>query len=1181
MKKALATLTLLVSGSLSLLPAQASTPGWGSARWVWDEADANTVAQTNDPRYLRRTFQLPAKAVQAELWITVDNYYAVYVNGHKVGADGEWQTIEKYDVAKHLVAGKNVLAILAKNDGGPAGAIARLHGKTADGKEFFVGTDDQTRITQVLHADWLKVDFDDSAWPRAVVLGDASLAPWNLTAGGSGQPGSQQGFNFAVADPKVKERQKGEDQVKNFIVPEGFEVELVATDPLIINPVTMAVDDEGRIYVSESHTYRYGPSGSPVKPFANPVVRLDPLPGGKGYQRTLVADGFDDPVMGIAVKGGQLWLTANNFLYHYDLTAQGKAINKKTLVVDKNKAWNPFGMFVLEWGPDALLYMSVGNHNMDLQVPGGYKLTSRGGSGIIVRMNPDGTGMERLVQGLRVPYSFEFDTFGQLWLLSNGEGNPDRFVRVLDGVDYHCFSRPNVDNNWLAGNHPLAPPCFEVHRGAHTQLLRYYGAAFPASYQGSLLACNWGSHGFPGVNRGIFRYIPDERNNIVKKEPFVLCSDPYFRPSHIFLDPDGNLLIADWYGRDDESDLTGRIWRVRYKGKEPRPAVEHKLDSPDWSKEDYAIAALGSPHHLVRAKAVEELVRRGNPAVTKLGKSAATAKEPLGAANALWTLLRIGTPEALAALAAGAAHPDWRVRRLAINLLRRYHVPQAEEVAQRLAKDEDPAVRVEAALALAGSEKIRAALVAALRHGAAKDAHLRYEAAWHLARHADEISLHKLLTDADEDVRLAGLIAIDMACYENFSSKKTALAGLGQALEAPGKLDLNLALDVARLNGDAPLAPALEKLVAREDLPVGVIARALLVFRSLPGNSSKSVAAAAAKRFVEAVEKGDLKVSSNADKLLLFEFLEATGPTPFALNQIAGQVKSNQPPVRAAALLLARKFGSKSAAIAKILWPEVLNVKTKADDAAEYLATLAAVEAAPHKENWHKLLTGNNALLRTEAVRWWRTFKDRPEMIDLLVREAPMLVKQDDRLREDLALVFAHLDVKPETVKLLQLPAPEKDKDALTRFTLDTVAKMLPAERQQRALLGKQVFERSGCTKCHTTATQTTLLAPSLKGIAAQKVDYLVESVLYPSKVIKTGFEVETVTLKDGKVYSGLVKEEDGFLRVLNVDQDVRVPKTAVEERRVQKVSIMPEGQEAGMSRREFVDLIVYLGTLK
>ncbi len=101
--------------------------------------------------------------------------------------------------------------------------------------------------------------------------------------------------------------------------PKDFEIELVAADPVVINPITMIMDDKGRIIVSESHTYRYGPPGSPIKPFANPLVRLDPVDGGKSFKRVPVADGFDDPVMGIAVKGDKLWLTACNFLYRYDL----------------------------------------------------------------------------------------------------------------------------------------------------------------------------------------------------------------------------------------------------------------------------------------------------------------------------------------------------------------------------------------------------------------------------------------------------------------------------------------------------------------------------------------------------------------------------------------------------------------------------------------------------------------------------------------------------------------------------------------------------------------------------------------------------------------------------------------------------------------------------------------------
>ncbi len=197
-------------------------------------------------------------------------------------------------------------------------------------------------------------------------------------------------------------------------------------------------------------------------------------------------------------------------------------MNKKTILVDKNKAWNPFGMFVLEWGPDGLLYMSVGNHSIDIQGPDG-KIGGRGSSGIIMRMNPDGTKMQRLVTGLRVPYSFEFDPFGQLWVLSNGEGNPDRFVRVIEGVDYHCYSRPSVDNNWLAGNHPLAPPVFEeVHQGKrpHPASCATTPPNFPKEYQGNLLPLQLGPARFRrAANRGIFLLLcrTSHGNNVVSE----------------------------------------------------------------------------------------------------------------------------------------------------------------------------------------------------------------------------------------------------------------------------------------------------------------------------------------------------------------------------------------------------------------------------------------------------------------------------------------------------------------------------------------------------------------------------------------------------------------------------------------------------------------------------------------
>ena len=184
---------IVLLGSWSLAQNTAST-GWGGAMWVWDEPDANKVPQNNEPRYLRLAFTLTATPMQAELWVTADNHYVAYVNGQKVGEDAEWATVEKYEVAKHLVVGKNVLAIKATNQGGVAGAIARLHIKTADKKDLYVVTDEKTKIRRAEPRErpvdaWLKADFDDASWFAAIVLGDPSIGPWNLgDSAGDGRP---------------------------------------------------------------------------------------------------------------------------------------------------------------------------------------------------------------------------------------------------------------------------------------------------------------------------------------------------------------------------------------------------------------------------------------------------------------------------------------------------------------------------------------------------------------------------------------------------------------------------------------------------------------------------------------------------------------------------------------------------------------------------------------------------------------------------------------------------------------------------------------------------------------------------------------------------------------------------------------------------------------------------------
>jgi len=1121
----------------------ADNPPPPKTQWIWDTADAVSSPPSNEPRYFRRTFELAEEMKVAQVWVTCDNVYTLYVNGQKLGSDSEWNSVEAYDVAKFLKVGKNVLAIEAANQGAAAGLIAWLRGRDAAKIPLVLFTDATWRVSLTKTEQWTAADFDDSKWAAAAVLGPPEMGPWNLTGRSGGATASG---DVQVADSSIKTYRPASEEIATFKLPPGFKMELVAAEPLVINPVCIAQDDEGRIYVSESHTYRYGPSGSPVKGPPNPIVRLDPLPEG-GYKRTLVADGFDDPVMGMVIRGGQLWATANNFLFRFDLTPEGPAKNKQTLVIDKSKAWNPFGMFVLEWGPEGLLYLSVGNHNIDLNGPDG-KLSGRGGSGIVCRMSPDGKQMERLVHGLRVPYSFETDPFGQMWVLSNGEGNPNRFVRVIEGVDYHCYSR-GVSNEWLAGRHPLAPPCFELPRGACTQLVRYYGSAYPMSYVGNLFLDNWGAHGFAGPNRTIFRYVPDAKGMIFEKHPWLSCSDPHFRCSHVLTDHDGQFLIADWYGRDDESDLTGRIWRVTYSGGDRRK-VEHSLTDPKWKDEANLLSALGSPSHRIRAKAKDDLAARGDAAVAGLAKTASEAKEPIAAAEALWVLARIGTPVSKGAFAAGAKHSAGEVRRLAVQLAKRYQSPNAKEIAASLEKDSDPAVRVAAALGLEDPARVRSALIAALRAGADEDEHLRYEAAWHLASLADAETLRALLANDKPEIRRAGLIALDVALYEDRPSRSAAVEVLGEALQTPGLVEWDQLQTIAGLNADPRLVPALEKILARHDVSPEITAKTILLLRSsFRGSIKGQLGGEATKRFLAAVEKNTVRLQSPSDQLLLLELIGADKPTPFALSQVQPLLSSGQAEVRAAAHQVARRWGPEGSILAVAIWPRLLaqnatsKPSMKLEERLQMSITLAAIEKEPAREEWTRLLADADPVLARDLVRSWRAYADKPEMTKVLGENSKGLLARDPALAADLGAVLQHLKLPlPEKVAP---PSPaEMEDDSLLKHVL---AMPIAEKPENQVALGRRVFERAGCVKCHTTVSENSLRAPTLKGIgAAQKTEYFVESILQPSKVIKTGFEIEAIVTTSGKQHNGLVKDEKENLRIITPDAEITLPKSEI-----------------------------------
>ena len=151
-----------------------------------------------------------------------------------------------------------------------------------------------------------------------------------------------------------------------------------------------------------------------------------------------------------------------------------------------------------------------------------------------------------------------------------------------------------------------------------------------------------------------------------------------------------------------------------------------------------------------------------------------------------------------------------------------------------------------------------------------------------------------------------------------------------------------------------------------------------------------------------------------------------------------------------------------------------------------------------------------------------------------------------------------------------------------------------PAEYRQFAMQnegdaaqGGKLFadaQRLGCAKCHSVDGRGSKAGPDLATVGDQFARRdLIEAVLLPSAAIAVGYSTTSIETKSGEAFQGVLKQVTGdWIELMGGDgQRVRIATSSIHEQRGSGVSLMPEGLQAGLSRREFADLIEYLVSLK
>ena len=506
------------------------------------------------------------------------------------------------------------------------------------------------------------------------------------------------------------------ESMKTIYMPKGYHLQLVASEPMIHEPVAIAWDANGRLFVAEMNTYMQDIDGSnEMKPICT-VKRLEDTNGdGKMDKAVVFIDSLVLPRMILALDDRLLVNETNsNHIFSYrDTNGDGVADEKK--MVFRNDVRSTSNLehqkSGLIWNLDNKMYVTVENVR--------YKYED----GMLKS--------EYLHEGPGGQWGLGNDDYGRLYYSSAGGETPALNFQQNPSYGYLDLKNqydPDFQGVWpiittpdvQGGKDRLRPDSTLNHFTACTGQSIYRGNALPADLKGDLLICE-------PVGRLIRRAKITNTDgkitmkNAYDKEEFIASTDMNFRPVNSATGPDGCLYIVDMYrGIIQEGNWTkvgsylrtqilrknldknigrGRIYRVVYNGIRPDRTLPRMLSLPSAQLVQY----LSHPNGWWRENAQKLLVVRGDKSVAPaLKKLALTSPMELAKIHALWTLNGLNALDR-ETLTAALKDGDAEIRRTAVWIADdavRKGDEQLVSLLEPLKNDPSAAVRFQLALTL-------------------------------------------------------------------------------------------------------------------------------------------------------------------------------------------------------------------------------------------------------------------------------------------------------------------------------------------------------------------------------------------------------------------------------------------------------------------------------------------------
>jgi putative membrane-bound dehydrogenase-like protein len=972
--------------------------------------------------------------------------------------------------------------------------------------------------------------------------------------------GGRHWVDLPTAPPKSPEESQSCFQIEP-----GVKIELVASEPMVLDPVWVTFDHWGRMFVAEYADYPTGPADQSAPPLSRIVLLEDSDGDTVMDRRHLFAEQLNFCHSIMAFRDGLLAGTKDSIVYFKDTDGDNKADVREALFSGFHSPHPQMQVGCPQWGIDNWIYLTYG--------PG---KVSRASDILLNSLFGAGQGvapLETSVQSQRDIPNKDF-RFCALTLDFGPTSGFGQYGNTIDawGRRYFCTNRNPVitapispeqfrrNPYWIAaqdqydvapsGEQSVVYPAVEMRSNYLSHAGTYTAACGTTAYLGDLLGDQFASSLFvcEPIGHLITRYVVEPQGAQMvacrarENADFLTSTDSWFRPTSLASGPDGALYMADMYRLWVEHpqflppqvakrlDLRagqdrGRIWRIVPADKSRQRKAFQLNDTPQ------ALAAmLGHPNGWHRQLAQRLLVERQVQAAAPLLREMIRSDSNSHAVHAsLWTLhgLRCLTSSDVSQ-AMESTHA--RVRDAAVRLAAEHLIDQSVvQTATKLAEDPDALVRFQTALTLGQLNDHQT--TSALAKIAAAD-------------HQQPWTVNAILTSAQ------GRSAEILAAMQNNWNRDTS---------PPNGETTRLARQLSECTGAEGNVEQLQILLQAIVQPNHALDWWNMTLLS-------------------GLASGLNRYQGEMGKLSLQTLLDQP---PAALTKLATQIQQMVRGLPNLAFDNSAEQSDRLAAMELLGYLPSLQSEGSIEQLLDtsqpgeiQLSALRSLRKQPVEE-WSRQIIQRWAALgpqvRTEAVAMQlghktSTLQALHAMLDGQLESAILSVDQR-------ALLLAHpnSEIRQLAEKVIGSGA-SADRQAV-------VQQYWPAARMSgHSVSGQTVFDRV-CASCHRVAGRGKSVGPDLSDSRSRSREALLVDIIDPNHRIDPQYLAYQVLTHDGQVYQGQLQAETSEAIVLMQPggHQQTVLRTEIEQMKVGGRSLMPDGVEKDVTLEQMADLIEFL----